>query len=124
MRLPPLTAQQALQQMPVDVAQPVHPRLLPELVEHSRRGINPAQSGESPPARLFRQLRDHEIERMRGGQKRQQMHSPQLRGAQRMTTTASETPDAAAGNEIIRHVTRHAFKEEVGADRRQNIAHA
>ena len=110
MRLQPLTAQQAPQQMPVDVAQPVHPHLLSELMEHSSRGIHPAQSGESPPAWLFRQLRHDEIERMGGGQKSQQMNPPQLRGTQGMATTASETPDAETGNEIIRHVTGHPFQ--------------
>ena len=110
--------------MPVDGAQPVHPHLLSELMEHSSRGTNTVQPGESPPSRLFRKLRHYEIERMGGGQKRQQMNPPQLRGTQRVATTASEIPGAEAGDEIIWHVIGHPFKQEVGADRRQAIAHA
>jgi hypothetical protein len=110
--------------MPVDGPQPVNPHLLSELMKHSRCGINPAQPGEAPPTRLFRKLSHHEIERMGGSQKSQQVNPPQLCGAQRMATTASKIPGAETSNEIIRHVTTHAFKQEVGANRRHNIAHA
>jgi len=110
--------------MPVDGAQPSHSHLLSELMKHSRCGINTAQPGEAPPSRLFRKLSHHEIERMGGGQKSQQMNPPQLRGTQRMATTASKIPGAEAGDKIIRHVITHAFKQAVGADRWQNIAHA
>jgi hypothetical protein len=110
--------------MPVDGAQPVNTHLLSELMKHSRCGINTAQPGESPPSRLFRKLGHHEIERMGGGQKSQQVNPPQLRGTQRMATTAGEIPGAEAGDKIIRHITAHAFKQKIGADRRQNIAHA
>jgi hypothetical protein len=59
-----LTAEQALQQMLIDPAQPAHADLLPKLMQHSHPQPLPAQSAESAPSGLFGQLGRHQIERM------------------------------------------------------------
>jgi hypothetical protein len=87
--------------MPVDGAQCADAHTLPKLMEHPGRGQRATQPGEPSPHRLFGQLRHEEIERMRGGQHRQQMRAPQLRRAQRVPPPTRELAWANLGNEVI-----------------------
>ncbi len=61
---------------------------------------------------------------MRGGQHRQQMRAPQLRGAQRVPTPTCGLARTNLGNEVVRSVRTQQFKKLAGADRRQNQTHA
>ena len=63
-------------QMLMDGSQYADAHALPKLREHPGRGQRATQPGETAPRRLFGQLRHEEIERMRGGQHRQQMRAP------------------------------------------------
>jgi hypothetical protein len=67
-RLHALATEQSFQQLLVDPAQAADSDLLPKLVQHPRPGPMAAQPAEPTPSGLFRQLRDDQIERMRGSQ--------------------------------------------------------
>jgi hypothetical protein len=62
LRLDTLAAQQALQQVLIDPAQPTHADLLPKLVQHPHAGTMSAQPAKPTPRRLFRQLGHDQIE--------------------------------------------------------------
>lgn len=89
-RLPALASEQPLQQMLIDPAQPAHADLLPKLVQHPHPRPLPTQPDKPTPSRLFGQLRDDQIQRMRRRQQRQQMHPPQLRRAEGAAAPAGE----------------------------------
>jgi hypothetical protein len=110
--------------MLIDGAQPVHPHGLPKLMEHPRRGQSAPQPGEAPPPGLFGQLGHEQIERMRGGQHRQQMRAPQLRRTQGMPPPAGKVAWPNLGNEVVRDVRTHQFEQLAGANGRQSQTHA
>ena len=85
-----LAAEQLAQQMLIDLAQSAHTQSLPKLMEHTHARPIPTQSAEASPSRLFGKLGHHQIERMRRGQQREQMHSPQLGCAQGPTASTGE----------------------------------
>lgn len=60
-RLHALAAEQALQQVLIDLAQAADPYLPPEFVQHSRAGPMTAQAGKPTPGGLFGQLRHQKI---------------------------------------------------------------
>jgi hypothetical protein len=105
--------------MLVDGPQPVHTHRLSKLMEHPGRGQCGSQPGEAPPGGLFGQLRHEQIERMRGGQHRQQMRAPQLRRTQGVPPPAGKVARANLSNEIIGGIGTHQFKQLAGADGRQ-----
>jgi|SRR5208282_2614923 len=111
--------QQTPQQMPIDLAQAAHPRLLAKLVEHARRWPLAAQPGKPSPDGLFGELRHEEVQRMSGGQPRQQMHPPELRRAQLMTAATRESARTKLGNEVVGNVIGKPLKQSVSANRRQ-----
>jgi uncharacterized protein (DUF2252 family) len=90
MRLPALAAEQLAQQMLIDLAQSAHAHSLPKLMEHPHARPMPTQSAEAAPGRLFGKLGHHQVERMRRGQQRQQMHPPQLRRTQGTPASTGE----------------------------------
>jgi hypothetical protein len=106
--------------MLIDGSQPADPDRLPKLMEHPGAGQGVSQAGEPPPRGLFGQLPHQQIERMRGGQHRQQMRAPQLRRTQGVPPPASKTTRTNLGNEVIGGVWTHQFEQVAGADRRQN----
>jgi len=110
--------------MLIDRAQSAHAKSLPKLMQHPGGGQCAPQPGETPPRRLFGQLRHDQIERMRGSQHRQQMRAPQLRHTQNVTSPASEVARANLGDEGIRNVGTQQFKQTVGANGRQGETHA
>lgn len=124
MGLQTLPSQQPPHQMLIDGAQCADSHALPKLMEHPGRGQRATQPGESSPRRLFRQLRHEQIERMRGGQHRQQMRAPQLSGTQRVPPPTRGLTRTNPGNEVIGSVGTQQFKKMAGADRRQNQTHA
>jgi len=71
--------QQPSQQMLVDAPQAAHAEVVAKFMEHPRRGAMPAQPSKPSPRRLLGQLRHDQVQRMGGGQQRQQMHAPKLR---------------------------------------------
>jgi len=80
--------------MLIDLAQSAHSDLLAKLMQHPCARPMPTQPTEPSPSGLFGQLRHHQVERMRGGQQRQQMHAPQLRRAEGTATPTSKLPRA------------------------------
>lgn len=124
MGLHALPMQQAAQQMLVDPPQPAYPHLLAELREHPRRREMAAQPGEPSPGRLFGQLRHDQVQGVGGGQHRQQMHAPELCGAQVMPPPSGESARTNSGDEVIGHITGKPFEQGNGADRRQRVHHA
>jgi len=123
-RLHTLPMQQPPHQMLIDAAQSAHAHRLTKLMQHPGGGQRAPQPGETPPRRLFRQLRRDQIERMRRSQHGQQMRAPQLRRTHIMTPTAGESARANLRNEIIGGVRTHQFEQAVGANRRQSQTHA
>jgi len=109
--------------MLIDAPQPTHAHSLPKLMEHPGGGQRAPQPGEASPPRLLGQLRHQEIERMRGGQHRQQMRAPQLRCTQGVPSPAGEVARANCGEEVIGGVRTQQFEQAVGADRRQRQTH-
>lgn len=115
--------QQAAQQMLVDPPQPAHAHLLAELRKHPRaRELSP-QPGEPSPGGLFGELRHDQVQGPGGGQHRQQMHAPELGGAQVMTPSAGESTWKKSGDEVIGHVTGKHFEQGNGANGRQRWGH-
>jgi len=123
-RLHALTPEQLLQQILVDPAQSAHPDLLTKLLEHPRPRPMPTQPTETPPSRLFGQLRHHQVERMGGGQQGQQMHTPQLWRTQSATTPTRKSAWAKIVDESVGNVRRHQIQQTVGASGRKNISHS
>jgi hypothetical protein len=109
--------------MLIDGPQPADPDRLPKLMEHPSSGRCVSQAGEPPPRGLFEQLPHQQIERMRGGQHRQQMRAPELRRTQGVPPPASKTTWTNLGNEVIGCVRTHHFKQMVGAHRWQSQTH-
>jgi hypothetical protein len=109
--------------MLIDGPQPADPDRLPKLMEHPGRGQCGSQPGEAPPRGLFGQLPHQQIERMCGGQHRQQMRAPQLRRTQGVPPPACKTTWTNPGNEVIGRVRAHQFKQMVGAHGRQSQTH-
>jgi hypothetical protein len=104
--------------MLVDGTPPAHAHRLPKLMEHPGGGQGAPQPGETPPRRLFGQLRHEQIERMRGRQHRQQMRAPQLRRTQGVPPPASKVARANLGHKVVGGVRTHQFEQLAGADRR------
>jgi hypothetical protein len=107
----------------VDAAQPVHASLRAEFMEHPGRGASAAQPGETPPDGLFGKLGDQQIERVCAGQQREQMHPPELRGAQAMPPPARGGAGEEIGDEIIGHQLAEEFEQGVGARGRKKSVH-
>jgi hypothetical protein len=110
--------------MLIDGPQPVHAHGLSKLMEHPRRGQCAPQPGEAPPRGLFGQLGHEQIERMRGGQHRQQMRAPQLRRTQRMPPPAGNVARTNLGNAVVGDVRTHQFEQLAGANGGQSQTHA
>jgi hypothetical protein len=110
--------------MLIDGPQPVHAHGLAKLMEHPRRGQCAPQPGEAPPRGLFGQLGHEQIERMRGGQHRQQMRAPQLRRTQRMPPPAGNVARTNLGNAVVGDVRTHQFEQLAGANGGQSQTHA
>jgi len=115
--------QQSSHQMLLDAPQSTDADRLPKLMEHPGGGQRAPQPGETPPRRLFRQLRHDQIEGMRGSQHGQQMGPPQLRGTQNVPASASEVARTNRGDEVIGSVRTQQFKQAAGANARQNQTH-
>ena len=124
MRLQTLPLQQPSHQMLIDGAQCADSHTLSKLVEHPGRGQRAPQPGEASPRGLFGQLRHEEIERMSGGQYRQQMRAPQLSRTQRVPPPTRRLARTNLGDEVIGSVGTQQFKKMAGDDRRQNQTHA
>jgi hypothetical protein len=116
--------QQSSHQMLMDAPQSPDADPLPILMEHPGGGQRAPQPRETPPRRLFGQLRHDQIEGMRGSQHRQQMSPPQLRGTQNVTASTRELARANPGDEVIGSVRTQQFKQAVGANGRQSQTHA
>lgn len=116
--------QQAAQQMLVDPPQPAHAHLQTELREHPRTGEMAAQPGEPAPGGLFGQLCHDQVQGMSGGQHRQQMHAPELGGAQAMPPATGNSARTQSSNEVIWNIIRKHFQQGDGADGRQRGDHA
>ncbi len=110
--------QQPPQEMLIDPPQRAHAHLSAKLMEHPRRWQFAPQAGELSPGGLFGQLCDQQIERMGGRQTRQQMHTPQLRRAQTVTSSAGESAGTQPGDKIIGHIVGELFEQRDGADGR------
>jgi hypothetical protein len=117
------TTQQPPQQMLVDPPQPAHAHLLAELREHSRRRKLPPQPGEPSPIGLFGQLRHDQVQGMGGGHHGQQMHAPELCGAQVMPSPPGESARTKPGDEVVGHITGKPFEQGQGANGRQRGNH-
>jgi hypothetical protein len=117
------TAEQPPKQMSIDPAQTVHADLCAKLMEHPSGWQGAAQSGEAPPAGLLGKLCEQEIERVCAGQQRQEMHPPELRGAQVMPPPASGLPWQKFGNEIVGHKLTETFEQGVGPRRGKRCIH-
>ena len=89
--------QQPPHQMLIDAPQSTHARRLPKLMQHPGGGQRAPQPGEAPPRHLFGELRHEEIKRMRGRQRRQQMHAPQLGRTQGVPPSAGVAARANLG---------------------------
>lgn len=124
MRLHTLPTQQPPHQMLIDPPQSAHPDLLTKLMEHPSRRPHTTQPGKAPPRGLFRQLSHDEIKRTGGGQPCQQMHAPQLRRIQAMTTTTRVTTRTQFDDEVIGHIIRELIEQSDGTDRRHVFSHA
>ena len=119
-----MPVQQAAQQILVDPPQPAHAHLLAELGKHPRaRELSP-QPGEAAPGRLFGQLCHDQVEGVGGGQHRQQMHAPELSGAQAMPPATGSSARTQSGNEVIRNIIGKHFEQGNGANGRQRGNHA
>jgi hypothetical protein len=112
--------QQSFHQMLLDAPQTPDADRLPKLMAPPGGGPRAPQPGETPPRRLFRQLRHDQIEGMRGRQHGQQMGPPQLRGTQNVTASASEVARTNLGDEGIGRVRTQQFKQAAGANGRQS----
>jgi hypothetical protein len=123
-RLNALATEQPLQQVLIDLAQSTHPDLLPKLMQHPHARPMPTQPAEPSPGGLFGQLRHHQIERMRRGQQRQQMHAPQLGRTQSATAPAGELARAQMVDERVGHIRCQQVQQAVGAGRRKDGSHA
>jgi len=115
--------QQSSHQMLLDAPQATDADRLSKLMEHPGGGQRAPQPGETPPRRLFRQLRHDQIEGMRGRQHGQQMSPPQLRGTQNVPASAGEVARTNLGDEVIGSVRTQQFKQAVGANGRQSQTH-
>jgi len=122
-RLHTLAAEQPLQQVLIDPAQSAHPDPLPKLMQHPHARPIPTQPAEASPGGLFGQLSHHQIERMRRGQERQQMHAPQLGRTQGATTAAGELAWAQIVDERVGHIRRQQVQQAVGAGGRKDRSH-
>jgi hypothetical protein len=122
-RLNALATEQPLQQVLIDPAQSIHPDLLPKLMQHPHPRPLSTQPAKTTPGGLFRQLRHHQIERMRRSQQRQQMHAPQLGRTQSATTPTGGLAHAQVVDESVRHIRRQQVQQAVGAGRRKIISH-
>jgi hypothetical protein len=118
-RLHTLSPHQTPHQMLIDGTQPVDAQAPPKLMEHPGGGQDVSQPGEAPPRRLFRQLGHDQIERMRGGQHRQQMRTPQLSRTQSVSPPASGMARTNLSDKVIRSIGTQQFEQAVGAHRRQ-----
>jgi hypothetical protein len=123
-RLAALAAQQAAQQMLINLAQSAYPQTITKLMEHARAGQLPAQVAETPPGSLFGQLGHQQVERMGGGEQRQQMHPPQLGRTQGTTPPARELAGRERLDEVIGHERRQQFQQPIGAGGRKKNSHA
>ena len=104
--------------MLIDRAQSADAHAAPKLMEHPGGGQRAPQPGEAPPRDLFGQLRHDQIERMRGGQHRQQMRAPQLGRTQGVPPSARELAWTNRSDEVIGGVGTQQFEQLAGADRR------
>jgi hypothetical protein len=102
--------------MAVDGAQAADAHAAPKLREHPCGGQGAPQPGEAPPGRLLGQLRHQQVERMRGGQHRQQMSAPQLGGAQGVPPPTSAVLRANLGDEVIGDIGTQQFEQLAGAN--------
>jgi hypothetical protein len=110
--------------MLVDPSQPAHAHLLAELGKHPRRREISPQPGETPPGGLFGQLRHDQVQGVGRGEPRQQMHAPELGGAQAMPPATGEVTRTNSGDEVIGHITGKPLDQGDGADGRQWGSHA
>jgi hypothetical protein len=110
--------------MLIDPAQPAHPDLLSELVQHAHPGPRSAQPAETTPRGLFGQLGDDQIERMRRRQQRQQMHAPQLGRTEGATAPAGELAGAQIVDERVGHIGRDQVEQANGPGGRKPGSHA
>lgn len=120
MRLHPAAPQQTAEQVLVDAPQPLHAEVGAELVEHPGGGTVPPQPCEASPRGLFGQLRDDEIQRMRGREQGEQMHPPELRRAESVAAATGVFARTEVGNEVIGHVSIQPLEQRLRADRRQS----
>jgi hypothetical protein len=116
--------QQSSHQMLLDAPQSINADRLPKLMEHPGGGQRAPQPGETPPRRLFGQLRQDQIEGMRGSQHGQQMSPPQLGRTQGVPPAPGKTARTNLSDKVIRGVGTQQFKQPVGADGRQSQTHA
>jgi len=123
-RLHALPTQQPFQQVLIDLPQALDADLLPKLVQHPHAGPVPTQATEALPSGLFGQLSDHQIERVRRGQQRQQMHAPQLGGTQRAGPPAGAMTRAQLVDEPVGHIRRQQLQQAMGPSGWKNRSHA
>jgi hypothetical protein len=84
----------------------------------------PTQPSEASPRGLFGQLGHYQIERMRWGQQRQQMHAPQLGRVQSAPTPARELVRAQFINKGVGYIRCQQFQQAMCASGRKNGSHA
>ena len=105
--------------MLVDASQPAHAHLLAELRKHPRRRKISPQPGKASPGGLFGQLRHDQVQGVGGGEHRQQMHAPELGGAQAMPPATGAVTRTNPGDEVIGHITGKPLDQGNGADGRE-----
>jgi hypothetical protein len=104
--------------MLVDPPQTADADLLAKLRQHARLRPLATQSGKPLPAGLFGQLCHEQVERVGGGQHRQQMRAPQLRRTQFMPPTTCGTARTKRCNKVVGHIVGNQFQQSIGAHRR------
>jgi hypothetical protein len=114
---------QRLENRFVDLPQSQDPHAGAKGVEDANIGsaLAMAQPGEIPPSALLGQQLGQQVERMHGGQQRQQMHAPELGGAELPTRAADGTCAPALVDEVVGNVWIEQVEQLVGAVDRKAV---
>jgi hypothetical protein len=114
---------QRLEDRIVDLPQSHHAQAGAKRVEEANVGhsMAMAQPGERTPGALFWQQVHQQIERMHGSQQRQQMHAPELGGAELPARATVRTPVPAFVDEVVRNVWIQQVEQMAATGQRKAV---
>ena len=115
--------EQRLEDRFIDLPQSHHAQVGSKGIEDAniRHALAMAQAGKAAPGALLRQHRREQIQRMDGGQQRQQMRAPELRRAESPARAAIWTEAETFVDEIVGNIRIEQMEQTVGAGHRELV---